>query len=141
MPIVSDLMSTDLATATPDTTVDAVAAMMRDVDAGSIPIVDGDALVGIVTDRDVAVRCVAEGLLPADTPASEIMTRDPITVRVHDDLDGALAMMREHQVRRLPVLDGGGRLVGLLPIGKVARFEPASRVGEALQGISQPAGS
>jgi CBS domain-containing protein len=138
MPIVSDLMTTDLATATPDTTVDAVAAMMRDVDGGSIPVVDGDELVGIVTDRDIAVRCVAEGLVPAETAASEIMTRDPITVRIHDDADGALAMMREHQVRRLPVLDADGALVGLISIGKLARSEASSTAGEALQGISEP---
>ena len=140
MTTVSELMTPDPVTATPDTTVDAVAAMMRDVDGGSIPIVDDEELVGIVTDRDIAVRCVAEGLVPAETAASEIMTRDPITVRLHDDVDGALAMMRAHQVRRLPVLDGDGRLAGLLSIGKLARFETSASAGEALQGISQPDG-
>lgn len=140
MSIVADLMTAELATASPDTTIDAVAGMMRDVGGGSIPILDGDELVGIVTDRDIAVRCVAEGLVPAETAVSEIMTRDPITVRLHDDVDGALAMMREYQVRRLPVLDADGALVGLLPIGKLARSETASNAGEALQVISEPAG-
>lgn len=140
MPTVSDLMTTDLATASPDTTVEEAAAMMRDVDGGSIPVVDSATLVGIVTDRDIVVRCVAEGLAAAETPVSEIMTGDPITVRVHDDADGALAMMREHRVRRLPVLDADGDLVGLVSIGKLARSEEATTAGEALQGISEPSG-
>ncbi|MEO8510260.1 MAG: CBS domain-containing protein [Chloroflexota bacterium] len=140
MPIVADLMTVELATASPDTAVDAVAAMMRDVGGGSIPIMDGEELVGIVTDRDIAIRCVAEGLVPADTAVSEIMTRDPISVRIHDDPDGALAMMREYQVRRLPVLDAHGKLVGLLPIGKLARSETPSNAGETLQVISEPTG-
>jgi CBS domain-containing protein len=103
-----------------DSIVDA-AKLMRGEDAGIAPIVDGDRLVGVVTDRDIAVRVVAAGRDPEATKVEEISSPTLVTIDPDQDLDEALRLMAEHQVRRLPVVEEDGRLVGIVAHADVAR--------------------
>jgi len=119
-----------------DTIVEA-AKLMRGEDTGIAPIVDGDRLVGVVTDRDIAVRVVAEGRDPQSTKVEEIASQNLVTVDPQQDLDEALRLMAQHQVRRLPVVEEDGRLVGIVAQADVARHADASRTGEVVEQISE----
>jgi CBS domain-containing protein len=119
-----------------DTIVEA-AKLMRGEDTGIAPIVDGDRLVGVVTDRDIAVRVVAEGRDPQSTKVEEIASQNLVTVDPQQDLDEALRLMAQHQVRRLPVVEEDGRLVGIVAQADVARHVDASRTGEVVEQISE----
>src|SRR5688500_9371746 len=90
---------------TPETRVSEAAELMASEDVGSLPILDGDKLTGVVTDRDIVIRAVATSKNPQGMPVREIATHDPVTVRADDDLSDALRLMATHQVRRLPVVD------------------------------------
>ena len=133
---VHDLMTRDPRTVTPRTTVVEVARVMRDEDAGSLPVVEDERLVGTVTDRDVAIRVVAEGR-PLETTVDEIATRELVTIDPQQDVDEALRLMSEHQVRRLPVCEEDGRLVGVLAQADVARRAGDSRAGDTVEKISR----
>jgi CBS domain-containing protein len=133
---VHDLMTRDPRTVTPRTTVVEVARVMRDEDAGSLPVVEDERLVGTVTDRDVAIRVVAEGR-PLETTVDEIATRELVTIDPQQDVDEALRLMSEHQVRRLPVCEEDGRLVGILAQADVARHASDERTGETVERISR----
>ena len=111
--------------------------MMRDADAGSLPVVEGERVVGIVTDRDIALRVVGEGK-SADTPVGEIATGDVVSVRPEQDLDEALRVMARYQVRRLPVVEPDGRLVGIFAQADVALEGEPAKVGEVVEEISEP---
>jgi CBS domain-containing protein len=115
--------------------VDAAKQMARE-DVGPIPVVDGDRLVGLVTDRDIVVRVVAEGRDPGSTKLRDIASSDLRTVSPDDDLDVALQTMAAAQVRRLPVVEDG-RLVGIVAQADVARKGEDSRTGEVVERISQ----
>lgn len=133
-----DLMTREPATLAPDASCAEAATLMRQEDCGSIPIVDGSRLVGIVTDRDIVIRCVAAGKDPKTMPVSAVMSADPITISPDTDIDDASDLMADRQVRRLPVVDGG-KLVGILVIGQIARREPdEEQTGETLKEISEP---
>jgi CBS domain-containing protein len=119
---------------TGDSIVDA-AKLMRGEDAGIAPIVDGDRLVGVVTDRDIAIRVVAEGKDPSTTTVEEIASRNLVTVEPGQDLDDALRLMAQHQVRRLPVVDDG-KLVGIVAQADVAKHADAKRTGKVVEEIS-----
>jgi CBS domain-containing protein len=119
---------------TGDSIVDA-AKLMRGEDAGIAPIVDGDRLVGVVTDRDIAIRVVAEGKDPSTTKVEEIASRNLVTVEPGQDLDDALRLMAQHQVRRLPVVDDG-KLVGIVAQADVAKHADAERTGKVVEEIS-----
>jgi CBS domain-containing protein len=119
-----------------DTIVDAAKAM-RDEDAGAVPIKDGDRLVGVLTDRDIAVRVVAEGKDPTSTKAEEIASTKLVTVDPDQSLDEALRLMAQHQVRRLPVVEEDGRLVGIVAQADIARHADAGRTGEVVEQISR----
>jgi CBS domain-containing protein len=112
------------------------AKMMRDENVGFAPIVDGDRLIGTLTDRDIAVKVVAEGLDPNTTPVREVATNDLITVEPEDDLDDAMQLMARHQVRRVAVVEGG-RLVGVVAQADVARDAKTKQTGEVVEEISQ----
>ena len=112
------------------------AKMMRDEDVGFAPIVEGDRLVGTLTDRDIAVKVVAEGRDPDSTLVREVATSSLITVEPEDDLDKALELMARHQVRRVAVVDGG-RLVGVVAQADVAQDAKAKQTGEVVEEISQ----
>jgi CBS domain-containing protein len=119
---------------TGDSIVDA-AKLMRGEDAGIAPIVDGDRLVGVVTDRDIAIRVVAEGRDPSTTKVEEIASGNLVTVEPGQDLDDALRLMAQHQVRRLPVVDDG-KLVGIVAQADVAKHADAERTGKVVEEIS-----
>jgi CBS domain-containing protein len=113
------------------------ARMMRDEDVGIAPIVEGDRLVGVLTDRDIAVRVVAEGLDPERVKVSEVASRDVVTLDPQQDLDEALRLLARHQVRRLPVVEEDGRVVGVLAQAAVARAADERRTGEVVEQISR----
>lgn len=113
------------------------ARLMRDEDVGSLPVVDDGRLSGMITDRDIAVRVVAEGRTPEATTVGETFSRDPVTVEPDHDLDEALLLMARHQVRRLPVVEAG-RLVGILAQADVALGEKEKKTGEVVEAISEP---
>ena len=119
-----------------DSIVDA-AKLMRGEDAGIAPIVEGDRLVGVVTDRDIAIRVVATGRDPQETKVEEIASLTLVTVDPEQDLDEALRLMAEHEVRRLPVVEEDGRLVGIVAQADVARHVSNRRTGEVVERISQ----
>jgi CBS domain-containing protein len=112
------------------------AKLMKSEDVGSIPVTDGDRLVGIVTDRDIAIRVVAEGKDVQTVTVGEIASRDLVTVDPQQDLDEALRLMAQHQVRRLPVVEEDGRLVGILAQADVAQQGDDSRTGQVVEQIS-----
>src|SRR3954471_22064885 len=112
------------------------AKLMKEADAGMIPVMDNGNLLGTITDRDIAIRLVAEGKDPQATLVREIATTDPITVEPDRDLDEALQLMAKHQVRRLPVV-ADGRLVGVLAQADVAREGNEKEVGHTVEEISR----
>jgi len=136
---VSEVMTRDVQTVRPDQRVQDAASFMLSADAGSIPVTDGDRLIGMITDRDIAVRGVAKGYGP-DTPVRELMTDDVICARDTDDLEDVASKMSEAQVRRLPVIDENERLCGIVSLGDLARETNSESAHEALEGVSQPGG-
>ena len=113
------------------------AKIMRDENVGLVPIVDGERVVGTVTDRDIAIRVVAEGKDPQSGKVEEIASTELVTVKPQEDLDEALRLMASHQVRRLPVVDEDGRLVGVVAQADVAREAGDSQTGEMVEQISK----
>jgi CBS domain-containing protein len=113
------------------------AQMMRDEDVGYAPIVEGERLVGAVTDRDIAVKVVAEGKDPEQTSVREIASTELVTVNPKQELDEALRLMASHQVRRLPVIEEDGRLVGVLAQADVAQEADAKDTGRMVEEISE----
>jgi CBS domain-containing protein len=137
MPIVRDIMTVDIKTANPNTTLEEVASMMRDEDVGAIPILKEEELVGIVNGRDIVIRCIAEGNDPAEMTADAIVTEELETIDPDADVQEAARIMAERQVRRLPVVEDG-RLAGMISLGGVAVKHADGRVsGEALRNISE----
>ncbi len=119
-----------------DSVVEA-ARLMREGDVGSLPVTEEGNLVGMITDRDIAIRVVAEGSSPESTSVGDVCSRDPITAEPDQDLDEVMRLMARHQVRRLPVVEGG-RLVGMLAQADVALEEKEKKTGELLEAISEP---
>jgi len=111
---------------------------MRDLDCGALPVCEGDQLVGIVTDRDLVVRHLAEGRVGGEIRS--VMTRNPFTIESDAPLEQAEALMAQHRIRRLPVMEAG-RLVGMLSQADMARHASHEEVGTLLEAISQPAGA
>ena len=136
---VSEVMTRDVQTVRPDQPVQQAASFMLSADAGSIPVTDGDRLIGMITDRDIAVRGVAKGYGP-DTPVRELMTNDIICARDDDDVDEVASKMSEAQVRRLPVIDDQDRLCGIVSLGDLSRDADEDTANEALEGVSEPGG-
>jgi CBS domain-containing protein len=136
---VSEVMTRDVQTVRPDQPVQEAASFMLSADAGSIPVAHEGRLIGMITDRDIAVRGVAKGYGP-DTPVRELMTGDIICARHDDDLDDVASKMSEAQVRRLPVIDADERLCGIVSIGDLSREADEDCAAEALEGVTQPGG-
>ena len=118
-------------------TVVEAARLMREQHIGSLPITDNEQLVGMITDRDIATRVVAEAADPKTTSVGDVYSRDLISVEPDKDLDEALQLMARHQVRRLPVVESG-RLVGIVTQADVARGANEKRAGELVEAISAP---
>ena len=113
------------------------ARMMRDEDVGLIPIVESDRLVGTVTDRDIAVRLVAEGKSPESTRVADIASRELVTIDPDQDVDEAMRLMSKHQVRRLPVVEEDGKLVGIVAQADIAKHVSAVQTGDVVEKISK----
>ncbi len=119
------------------TSAQEAARLMSEADAGSLPIVEREQVVGIVTDRDIALRVVGEGK-SGETKVGEIASSNVVSVRPEQDLDEALRVMARYQVRRLPVVEEDGRLVGIFAQADAALEAAPERVGEVLEEISEP---
>ena len=136
-----DVMTKNPVYALPHDTVAEVARLMKDKDIGPVPIVqdrDGTQLVGIVTDRDLAIKVVADGLDPVTTRVSDVMTTDVVTCREDDKIDKALNAMSKHQLRRIPVVDTNNMLVGIIAQADVAtRMNEPEKTGEVVKEISE----
>lgn len=118
---VRDVMTADPISVTLQTSLAQAAVSMRELDTGDVLVVDnGGSLYGIVTDRDIVTRAVAEGLDPTMTPVQAVITSSPVAVHPDDDPAIAVALMREHAIRRLPVIDDGGQTVGVVSLGDLA---------------------
>ena len=136
---VQQAMTSDVCLADPDQSIRDAAKIMAANDIGALPVGSGDRLIGMITDRDIAVRAVAEGLGP-ETRISEVMSRDVKYCFADDDLDDVAANMGRIQVRRLPVLNRDKRLVGIVAVSDVASCEDPKKTGKAVAGISTPGG-
>ena len=138
---VREAMSASVCLANPTWSIREAARAMADQDIGSLPVQAGDRLVGMVTDRDIAVRAVAEGLGP-DTPVRDVMSSDQVMYCFEDDdLDDVAKNMSNIQVRRLPVVNRDKRLVGIIAVSDLAQCEDAKTTGRAMAGISTPGGA
>ena len=133
---VSQIMTPDPDTARLQDTLQAVAAKMDNGDYGSMPVIDGGRLVGVVTDRDIAVRAVAQGLGP-DTEVRGVMTPDPVCVSADSEVEEAAEIMQQEQIRRIFVTDDDDRLVGVVALADVALGEDEDLSGQTLEEISQ----
>jgi CBS domain-containing protein len=140
---VKQIMTPNPAWCTPDSTAREAAILMRDHDCGSIPVVENGTskrLVGTVTDRDLAVRGLAQGSGP-DTPVRDLMTDDPVTCMPEDEVEDVRQVMVQEQVRRVPVVDADGLLLGIVAQADIAREEGAAsdrEVGRIVEAISEP---
>ena len=134
---VKDIMSRDVQVARPDESLRDVAQKMADYDIGSLPVCDGRKIQGMVTDRDIAIRAIAQGRGP-DTTAASIMTAGVEYCFEDDDLDDVCAKMSDRQIRRIPVVDADRNLVGIVSLGDLAVEGSDADAGEALENISQP---
>jgi len=134
---IRDVMTPNPRTVEPSTPVQEAAKLMRDEDVGPVPIVENGTITGIVTDRDIVLNVVAEGSDPSSTPVSQIASRDLVTVDPEQSLDEALRLMAQHQVRRLPVVEEDGKLVGIVAQADVARQADDQRTGEVVEEISK----
>ncbi len=137
---IKDVMTPDVRIANPDQSIREAAMMMLDLDAGSLPVGNEERLVGMITDRDIAVRAVALGKGP-DTPVSEVMTTDVKYCFDDEDTDHVAQNMGDQQLRRLPVVDRQKKLVGIVSLGDLATRDANGDAGEALTDISRRGGS
>lgn len=134
---IRELMTESPRTVSSDVTVVEAARVMRDDDFGLVPVVDGDRLVGTVTDRDIAIRVVAEERDPSSTTVREIASADLVTIDPEQELGEALRLMAQHQIRRLPVVEEDGRLVGIVAQADVARHGDDTQTGQVVEQISK----
>ena len=125
--------------ANPEQTIQQAAIAMAGIDAGALPVANNDRLIGMITDRDIAVRGVAEGKSP-NTPVRDVMTTDVKYCFDDQDIEEVTLNMGDIQVRRLPVVDRDKRLVGILSLGDVAVVDGNRSAGEALSRLSRPGG-
>ncbi len=133
---VKDVMTPNPRTVTPETGVVEAAKLMASEDVGPLPVVEGGELVGIVTDRDLVTRVIAEGRDPGSTLVGDVCSSKPVTVSPDDDVSHALTLLAQHQVRRLPVAEGD-QIVGIVAQADIAREESHEAVGEVVEDISR----
>ena len=136
---VSEAMSRDVRIATPGQSIRDAARIMAEIDSGAMPVGENDRLVGMITDRDIAVRAVAAGKGP-DTPVREVMSPEVKYCFEDEDMEHVARNMAEIKVRRLPVMNRDKRLVGILSLGDVAVREDRETAGQAVKGVSKPGG-
>lgn len=135
---VHEVMTPDVVFVKPSTDLLTVARLLRDQGIGSVPVCNGIKLQGMVTDRDIITKVIAEGRDPASTKAEEIVEGTPIWISADADISEAERLMSEHQIRRLPVIDAAKRMVGIVALADIARADDAADSGRTLKEISQP---
>jgi CBS domain-containing protein len=133
---IKDVMTSEVHSCETSASAMDAAKMMAQQDIGPIPVVENGRLVGIVTDRDITVRVVAEGRDPTSTTVGEIASRDIVTATPDDDLDDVTSLLSQHQVRRIPVVEGD-RLVGIVAQADIARMGEDKKTGEVVEEISR----
>lgn len=141
MTTVSEIMTSNVRTLAPTDTVQQAAQTMEELNVGAIPVCDGQKVLGMVTDRDIVLRCVAKGGDAKTTKLADVMTPGVRCASEGDDIDEVLREMADAQIRRMPVLDGQKRLVGIVSLGDVAVMTGDDDVGATLGEISESAGS
>jgi CBS domain-containing protein len=137
MTTIADIMTRSIATVQRDETLQAAARRMREMDVGSLPVLDGRAVAGMVTDRDIAVRGVAAGMIPQESLVADVMTEDLRFCRAGDSVEQVMAEMGDLQVRRLPVLDANDEIVGIVALADIATRQ-STHTDETLREISTP---
>jgi CBS domain-containing protein len=135
---IKDVMTSNPRTVEADAQVVEAARIMRDEDTGIVPVVESGRLTGTVTDRDIVVRLIAEGRDAQSASVRDVASTDLVTVDPQQDLDEALRLMAQHQVRRLPVVEEDGRLVGIIAQADVARQSDDRQTGDLVEDISRP---
>ena len=136
---VCDAMSRDVQVASPKQSIRDAAKMLAKIDAGVLPVGEGDRLIGVITDRDIAIRAVAEGKAPT-TKVGDVMSHEVLYCFDDQDLDDIAQNMAEMKVRRLPVVNRDKRLVGIISLGDLARREDSRTAGQTISEISEPGG-
>ena len=131
---VKDMMHKGVECVSPDTAINAVARRMRELDVGAIPVASNGALVGMVTDRDIAIRCVAESM--SKIKAKDVMTSGVVYCRDNEDVEDAVRIMEGKQIRRLPVLNEAMQMVGMVSLGDVSHALPRDITGEVAKAVS-----
>ena len=134
---ISDVMTSNPCTIDAEKPVAYAAKMMKEEDVGLAPIIEGDKLVGMLTDRDIAIRIVAEGRNPDQVKVRDVASKQVVTIDPQQDLDEALRIMAKHQVRRLAVVEKDGRLVGVVAQADIAREGDDTRTGQLVEEISK----
>lgn len=138
---VSDVMSKDVEVAESYMMLDEVAELMRAADVGVLPVLESNRLLGVITDRDIVVRAIAHGDDPARTTVRQTMTPESVVVYEEQEIDDAARLMSEYQVRRLPVLDRDGRLVGVLSLGDLCIGAEQEHAADVLRAVSSNGGA
>ena len=133
---VKDVMHRGVTWVEPATSIRDVARMMRDNDIGSVPVGENDRLVGIVTDRDIICRGIADGADIAALRAGDVMSKPIIYCRADDDLESAIRIMEKNKIRRLPVIDKDKRLAGMLALGDISAISGENVAGEVMRSVS-----
>jgi CBS domain-containing protein len=134
---VKDAMHPGVTWLGPQTRISELARNMRDQDIGSIPIGENDRLVGMVTDRDIAIKAFADGKDPDSMTARDVMSEPILYCRADEDIDDAARLMEIHQVRRLPVIDANKRMVGMLSLGDIAACTNRNLLGEVVEKVAE----
>jgi CBS domain-containing protein len=137
---IGEAMTNDVRTINPARSIREAARLMAQIDCGVLPVGENDRLVGMITDRDIAVRAVAEGKSP-DTPVRDIMSKDVKYCFADEDVEDVAANMADIQIRRLAVLDRDKNLIGIVSLADIALLDGPENVGQALCGISEPGGA
>ena len=136
---VSKIMTRDVTMLNPDQTICVAASLMAEIDAGALPVGENDRLVGMITDRDIVIRAVAQGR-SADTKVADVMSKEVFYCFDTDEIDEVARNMGKARVRRLPVVNRDKRLVGIVSLGDVARNDDATNIGQTVTRVSTPGG-
>jgi len=132
-------MTRDVTLLNPNQTICVAASLMAEIDAGALPVGENDRLVGMITDRDIVIRAVAQGK-SADTTVAEVMSKEVLYCFDTDEIDDVTRNMGKARVRRLPVVNRDKRLVGIVSLGDVARNDDATNIGQTVTRVSTPGG-
>lgn len=144
MKVVKEIMTIDPACCTPASTLEDAARLMINNDCGEIPVVDDPSSrmpVGVITDRDITCRTVGKGLNPLEMTVGDCMSTPLVSVTQDDTLENCMKVLEDNQIRRVPVIDGGGKIVGIVALADIARHAPKKESAEVLKEVSAASAS